>query len=52
MVMVSRLRKKFAGHLALENMLETVWSVGYKFVIREGRLNEKTNIPRSYSRKQ
>lgn len=37
MVMISRLRKKFDGHVALENMLETVWSVGYKFIVREGR---------------
>jgi DNA-binding response OmpR family regulator len=47
MVIVSRLRKKFTGYLALENMLETVWSVGYKFVVKEGRSNEKTNLSRS-----
>ncbi|MFV0341428.1 MAG: response regulator transcription factor [Anaerocolumna sp.] len=37
MVIVSRLRKKLAGYLALENMLETVWSVGYKLVVNRGR---------------
>lgn len=47
MVMVSRLRKKFAGNLSLENMLETVWSVGYKLVVKEGRYYEKTNLSRS-----
>lgn len=47
MVMISRLRKKFAGQLALENMLETVWSVGYKFVVKEGRFHEKTNVSRT-----
>lgn len=36
MVMVSRLRKKLAGHIALENKLETVWSIGYKFIVKEG----------------
>lgn len=47
MVIVSRLRKKFAGHITLENMLETVWSVGYKFVVKEGRFHEKANVSRS-----
>lgn len=32
MVNVSRLRKKFEGNIELENMIETVWSKGYKFV--------------------
>jgi DNA-binding response OmpR family regulator len=37
MVLVSRLRKKFTGHIALENMLATIWSVGYKLVVKERR---------------
>ncbi len=32
MVNVSRLRKKFEGNFELENMIETVWSKGYKFI--------------------
>lgn len=32
MVNVSRLRKKMAIDIELENMLETVWSKGYKFI--------------------
>lgn len=32
MVNVSRLRKRFEGNYELENMIETVWSKGYKFV--------------------
>ena len=32
MVNVSRLRKKFEGNYELENMIETVWSKGYKFI--------------------
>lgn len=32
MVNVSRLRKKFEGIFELENMIETVWSKGYKFI--------------------
>ncbi len=31
MVNVSRLRKKFEGNYELENLIETVWSKGYKF---------------------
>lgn len=34
MVNVSRLRKKFEGNYELENMIETVWSKGYKFITR------------------
>ena len=34
MVNVSRLRKKLAIHFELENMLETVWSKGYKFIAK------------------
>ena len=34
MVNVSRLRKKMTIDPKLENMIETVWSKGYKFVIR------------------
>lgn len=32
MVNVSRLRKKFEGNYELENMIETVWSKGYRFI--------------------
>ena len=32
MVNVSRLRKKFEGSFELENMIETVWSKGYRFI--------------------
>lgn len=32
MVNVSRLRKKFEGNFELENMIETVWSKGYRFI--------------------
>lgn len=35
MVNVSRLRKHFSGISELENMLETVWSVGYKFITKD-----------------
>ena len=31
-VNVSRLRKKFEGNYELENMIETVWSKGYRFI--------------------
>lgn len=34
MVNVSRLRKKMAIDFELENMLETVWSKGYKFIAK------------------
>ena len=34
MVHVSRLRKKFEGNYELENMVETVWSKGYKFIAK------------------
>jgi len=34
MVHVSRLRKKFEGNFELENMIETVWSKGYKFIAK------------------
>ncbi len=34
MVNVSRLRKKLGGYSGLENMIETVWSKGYKFRYR------------------
>ncbi len=34
MVNVSRLRKKFEGNYVLENMIETVWSKGYKFIAK------------------
>lgn len=34
MVHVSRLRKKFEGIYELQNMIETVWSKGYKFVLK------------------
>ena len=34
MVNVSRLRKKFAGNFELENMIETVWSKGYRFIAK------------------
>lgn len=34
MVNVSRLRKKMALDFELENMIETIWSKGYKFVTR------------------
>lgn len=34
MVNVSRLRKKMAIDFELENMLETVWSKGYKFITK------------------
>lgn len=34
MVNVSRLRKKFEGNFELENMIETVWSKGYKFITK------------------
>ncbi len=34
MVNVSRLRKKMALDFELENMIETVWSKGYKFIAR------------------
>ena len=34
MVNVSRLRKKFEGNYELENMIETVWSKGYRFIIK------------------
>lgn len=32
MVNASRLRKKLDGYVGLENLIETVWSQGYKFV--------------------
>ena len=32
MVQMSRLRKKLAYYNGLENMIETVWSKGYKFL--------------------
>ena len=32
MVNVSRLRKRFAGNYELENLIETVWSKGYRFL--------------------
>lgn len=34
MVNVSRLRKKFEGNYELENMIETVWSKGYRFIVK------------------
>ncbi len=34
MVNVSRLRKKMAVDFDLENMIETVWSKGYKFIVK------------------
>lgn len=34
MVNVSRLRKKFEGNYELENMIETVWSKGYRFIMK------------------
>lgn len=34
MVNTSRLRKKLGGYPGLENIIETVWSQGYKFVAR------------------
>ena len=34
MVNVSRLRKKMEGIYELENMIETVWSKGYKFITK------------------
>lgn len=34
MVNVSRLRKKMAVDFELENMIETVWSKGYKFLVK------------------
>ena len=34
MVNVSRLRKKMALDFELENMIETVWSKGYKFIAK------------------
>ena len=34
MVNVSRLRKKMGVSYTLENMIETVWSKGYKFIIK------------------
>lgn len=35
MVNVSRLRKKLSGFIEIENMIETVWSKGYRFVMKE-----------------
>lgn len=34
MVNVSRLRKKMTADFALENMIETVWSKGYRFIAK------------------
>lgn len=34
MVNMSRLRKKMAFDIELENIIETVWSKGYKFIVR------------------
>lgn len=34
MVIASRLRKKLSCHYELENIIETVWSKGYKFVVK------------------
>lgn len=34
MVNISRLRKKFSSHYDLENMIETVWSKGYRFIAK------------------
>ena len=34
MVNVSRLRKKMAFDYELENMIETVWSKGYRFIAK------------------
>ena len=34
MVNVSRLRKKMTLDFELENMIETVWSKGYKFIVK------------------
>lgn len=34
MVNVSRLRKKFQGNYHLENLIETVWSKGYRFNLK------------------
>ena len=35
MVNVSRLRKKMNVDYALYNMIETVWSKGYKFIVKD-----------------
>ncbi len=35
MVNVSRLRKKMTLDYELENMIETVWSKGYRFIAKE-----------------
>lgn len=37
MVNMSRLRKKIDGYEGLDNLIETVWSKGYKLVYREKR---------------
>lgn len=37
MVAISRLRKKLESYAGLENMVETVWTKGYKFVGNRGR---------------
>ena len=34
MVNVSRLRKKMTVDFTLENMIETVWSKGYRFIAK------------------
>ena len=34
MVNVSRLRKRFEGNYSLENRIETVWSKGYRFIVK------------------
>ena len=34
MVNISRLRKKFSAYYEIENMIETVWSKGYRFVTK------------------
>ena len=34
MVNVSRLRKKMTLDYELENMIETVWSKGYRFIVK------------------
>lgn len=34
MVNISRLRKKFSAYYEIENMIETVWTKGYRFVVK------------------
>ena len=34
MVNISRLRKKFSSYYEIENIIETVWSKGYRFVTK------------------